>query len=213
MDIPIVAGFTLMIVGPAVALLGLALRPKLRWLVVLFRLACDRSGLGARYCAHLLGWPATWKAPSTAGRPAPLLRTRPRDSSSICRPSWGHSCSVASPALRAGGRSGKQRADLGVLGEAALLLLREDELGVPEHVELALRALLDLRLVLGLGVQLGRETRGPRVVAVSDGAVLDQDARHGENLAPRRPPASTGRRRADGAPSTASYQDVGLSGS
>jgi hypothetical protein len=35
MDIPIVAGFTLMIVGPAVALLGLALRPKLRWLVVL----------------------------------------------------------------------------------------------------------------------------------------------------------------------------------
>jgi hypothetical protein len=36
--------------------------------------------------------------------------------------------------------------------------------------------------VLRLGVQLGRETRGPRVVAVSDGAVLDQDARHGENL-------------------------------
>jgi hypothetical protein len=36
--------------------------------------------------------------------------------------------------------------------------------------------------VVGLGVQLGRETRSPRVVAVSDGAVLDQDARHGENL-------------------------------
>jgi hypothetical protein len=36
--------------------------------------------------------------------------------------------------------------------------------------------------VLRLGVQLGRETRGPRVVAVSDGAVLDQDARHEPNL-------------------------------
>jgi hypothetical protein len=36
--------------------------------------------------------------------------------------------------------------------------------------------------VLSLGVQLGRETRGPRVVTVSDGAVLDQDARHGQNL-------------------------------
>jgi hypothetical protein len=34
--------------------------------------------------------------------------------------------------------------------------------------------------VLGLGVQLGRETRGPRVIAVSDGAVLDEHARHGE---------------------------------
>jgi hypothetical protein len=36
--------------------------------------------------------------------------------------------------------------------------------------------------VLGLGVQLGRETRGPCVVALSDGAVLDQNLRHGENL-------------------------------
>jgi hypothetical protein len=35
--------------------------------------------------------------------------------------------------------------------------------------------------VLGLGVQLGRETRGPRVVAVSDGAVLDENAGHGAN--------------------------------
>ena len=41
-------------------------------------------------------------------------------------------------------------------------------------------ALLDLGFVLRLGVQLGRETRGPRVIAVSDGAVLDEDARHGE---------------------------------
>jgi hypothetical protein len=61
-------------------------------------------------------------------------------------------------------------------------LLREDDFAVGKDVVLALRALFDLRVVLGLGVQLGRETRGPRVVAVSDGAVLDQDARHEPNL-------------------------------
>jgi len=65
-----------------------------------------------------------------------------------------------------------------VLWEAVLLLLREEELAVREHVELAVAAGLDLSLVLGLGVQLGRETRGPFVVAVSDGAVEDADARH-----------------------------------
>jgi hypothetical protein len=69
-----------------------------------------------------------------------------------------------------------------MLREATFPLLREDQLAVPEHVELALRALLDRGLVLGLGVQLGRETRSPRVVAVSDRAVLDQDARHDANL-------------------------------
>ena len=69
-----------------------------------------------------------------------------------------------------------------MLREATLLLLREDELTVREHVVLALGALFDLGLVLGLVVQLGRETRGPCVVAVSDGAVLDQDFGHGENL-------------------------------
>jgi hypothetical protein len=37
--------------------------------------------------------------------------------------------------------------------------------------------------VLRLGVQLGRETRGPLVVAVSDGAVEDPYLRHSENLA------------------------------
>ena len=62
------------------------------------------------------------------------------------------------------------------------LLLREDQLPVGEHVVLALPALLDLGLVLGLVVQLGRETRGPRVIAVSDGAVLDQDPGHARNL-------------------------------
>ena len=69
-----------------------------------------------------------------------------------------------------------------MLREAALLLLREDELAVREHVVLALGALFDLGFVLGLVVQLGRETRGPCVVAVSDGAVLDHDFRHAENL-------------------------------
>jgi len=53
---------------------------------------------------------------------------------------------------------------------------------VPEHVELGLLARLDLGLVLGLGVQLGRETRSPRVVAVSDGAVLNENAGHEPNL-------------------------------
>jgi hypothetical protein len=67
-------------------------------------------------------------------------------------------------------------------GEPAALLLREEKHAVHEHVELALCALLDLGLMLRPGVQLGRETRGPRVVAVSDGAVLDQDASHDANL-------------------------------
>ena len=67
-----------------------------------------------------------------------------------------------------------------MLRKPALLLLREDELAVREHVVLALRSLLDLGFVLRLGVQLGRETRSPGVVPVSDGAVLDQDTRHGE---------------------------------
>ena len=65
-----------------------------------------------------------------------------------------------------------------MLWKAAFLLFREDELIVDEDIELALRALLDLGLVVGLGVQLGRETRSPCVIPVSDGAVLDQNSRH-----------------------------------
>ena len=60
-----------------------------------------------------------------------------------------------------------------MLRETALLLLGEDQLTVDEHVVLAFAALLDLGVVLSLLVQLGRETRGPCVVAVSDGAVLN----------------------------------------
>ena len=69
-----------------------------------------------------------------------------------------------------------------MLREAALLRLREDELPVSEDVVLTLRTFLGRGLVLRLLVQLGRETRGPHVVAVSDRAVLDQDAGHGSNL-------------------------------
>ena len=76
----------------------------------------------------------------------------------------------------------EQGAHFGVLWEAALLLLREDDLAVDDDVELALRALLGDGLVLRLGVQLGRETRGPLVIAVSDRAVENADPRHGDKL-------------------------------
>jgi len=69
-----------------------------------------------------------------------------------------------------------------VLGEAPLLLLREEQLAVRDHVELALRALDGRSLVLRRPVDLGRETRGPAVIAVSDGAVKDADLGHGRSL-------------------------------
>ena len=69
-----------------------------------------------------------------------------------------------------------------MIGEAADLLLRVDHRPVREHVELAFRPFLDRSLVLRLVIQLGRETRGPGVVAVSDGAILDEDACHNANL-------------------------------
>jgi hypothetical protein len=61
-----------------------------------------------------------------------------------------------------------------IVGEALLLLLREDRHAVGEHVELALLAgeVGGLESVLP---ELGRETRGPSVVAASDGAVQDLD--------------------------------------
>jgi hypothetical protein len=72
-----------------------------------------------------------------------------------------------------------------MLGKATLFFLGEDHASFPDHVELALPAGLDLGLVLRFGVELGRETRGPFVVAVSDRAVEDPNARHDQNLAPR----------------------------
>ena len=62
-----------------------------------------------------------------------------------------------------------------MLGEAAFLLLREDQLSVRDDVELALLARNGLGLVSGARIQLGRETRGPGVIAASDGAVIDLD--------------------------------------
>jgi hypothetical protein len=56
-----------------------------------------------------------------------------------------------------------------------LFVLREDERAVAQHVELILSPLLD-RGVVPLVLQLDRETRGPFVVAVSDGAIEDLDA-------------------------------------
>jgi hypothetical protein len=56
-----------------------------------------------------------------------------------------------------------------------LAFLGEDELRVGQDVELTLRAFEDPRLVRRLLVELGCETRGPAVVAVSDGAVVDLD--------------------------------------
>jgi hypothetical protein len=62
-----------------------------------------------------------------------------------------------------------------VLGESSLPLLREEQPLAGEHVELTLLALDDPRLDPGPLRDLGRETRGPPVVAVSDGAVVDLD--------------------------------------
>ena len=67
------------------------------------------------------------------------------------------------------------RDDLAVIREAAFLLLREDQAPVGDDVELTLLTRHDLGLVSGALVQLGRETRGPAVIAVSDGAVEDLD--------------------------------------
>jgi hypothetical protein len=54
-------------------------------------------------------------------------------------------------------------------------LLGEDQVAVHEHVELALRALTGFGVMVRPLVDLGRETRSPAVIAVSDGAVVDLD--------------------------------------
>jgi hypothetical protein len=60
-----------------------------------------------------------------------------------------------------------------------VLLLREDESPIGDHVELTAAALTRFGFVFRLGVDLGRETRGPFVVPVSDGAVQDVDPHTG----------------------------------
>ena len=76
------------------------------------------------------------------------------------------------------GASAERTNDLVGLRPASLALLGEDEPSVGDDVELALLARDRFRLVRRLFVQLGRETRGPSVIAVSDGAVEDLDMRH-----------------------------------
>ena len=70
-----------------------------------------------------------------------------------------------------------------MLREASRALLREQQPAVGDDIELALLALDRRRAVLCPEVDLGRETRGPAVVAVSDGAVEDADLGHARSLA------------------------------
>ena len=93
--------------------------------------------------------------------------------------------------------SREQAEDLLLLGKAAFTLLREEELPVAEDVELALLTLGD-RSGDALVVQDGRETRGPAVVAASDGAVLDLDGHVRSLPGQTRPGTRDDRRVVDG---------------
>ena len=75
---------------------------------------------------------------------------------------------------RRAGFSAEQRHDLVLLREAPLALLGEDEASVGDDVVLASLA-TDGDCFVACIVERGRETRGPNVVAVSDGAVEDLD--------------------------------------
>jgi hypothetical protein len=70
-----------------------------------------------------------------------------------------------------------------VLGPAVFALLREEQRLTVVDVELALLALESGGSPAGLRRDLGRETRGPFVVAASDGAEEDADLAHGASLA------------------------------
>ena len=67
------------------------------------------------------------------------------------------------------------------LGEAAGLLLGEEQPSVQHHVELPTRARRRGRVDSGSVADLGRETRGPCVVARSGRAVEDLDRHGGED--------------------------------
>src|SRR5207248_10600715 len=90
-------------------------------------------------------------------------------------------CRSAPPGTTARLRS-ELRENLSRLGEAMLLLLREQKRLAVEHVELALRAGHCFSGPACLRSDLGRETRGPFVVPASDGAVEDADLAHGASL-------------------------------
>ena len=79
------------------------------------------------------------------------------------------------PELRTGALAPQRGEDFIRLGKAALLLLREDEPPVRDHVVLTLGALERLGIE-ALLAQLSRETRGSFVVTASDRAVEDLDA-------------------------------------
>ena len=76
---------------------------------------------------------------------------------------------------------GEQRQDLVELGEAAGIVLREQELPVDHDVELSLPAGSDGRRDPGPRLDVVRETRGACVVSASGGAVEDLDL-HGASL-------------------------------
>ena len=80
-----------------------------------------------------------------------------------------------------GRRYAELRDDLAVLGKPALRLLGEDHLPVREDVELGLLSGYRRRGDPRLRLDLGRETRGPFVVAASGRAVEDLD-RHAGSL-------------------------------
>ena len=74
-----------------------------------------------------------------------------------------------------------------MLGKSSFSLLREQKPAVGQDVELALLALDGARFGARPPSDLGRETRGPAVVALSDGAVVDLDA-HGSKAIRAAPP-------------------------
>jgi hypothetical protein len=77
---------------------------------------------------------------------------------------------------------GEQTEDIVLLGEAALIVFREDDAAVGDDVELAALALDGRRLMPSCAGDRGRETRGPGVVPVSDWAVANLDC-HARSIA------------------------------
>jgi hypothetical protein len=85
-----------------------------------------------------------------------------------------------------------ERGDLGLAGKASFGVLRVDELTVADDVELPPSARRRGRLHSSV-VQHGRDTRGPRLVAASGGAVEDLDSQAVSVPAAREPKCSSGR--------------------
>src|SRR5579884_620399 len=119
--------------------------------------------------------PRRSRSSSSTRRSCRPPQRRPKTFAKASRPSSKgatRSSAVASP---------EQRQDLALLREPVQRLLREDERPAVEHVELPL-APGSGRRVEAVAGELGRETRGPTVVAASDRAVKDLDG-HVKSLA------------------------------